>query len=523
MDRRKFLVTSAATSAFCAVQGSAYARLFEESPQAAPKEQPSPVSEETIREELREKLRSDPLRPQFHLLAKANWMNDPCAPRFFRGHYHMFFQHNPGAAIWGDMHWSHAISPDLIHWKHMPMALSPTPGFFDADGCFTGSVFPGGDDGTILYTAVSKSTVELETIRGKGLREVQCLAISTDDDLRTWKKLDKPVLDGPPSGLKVTGFRDPCPWKDGDIWYLGLGSGFPHVGGAVLLYRSADGRNWTYLHPLAQGSSPAETGEMWECPDFFPLGDKHVLLYSARHKVRWEVGTFDKHELAFHAETKGLLDHGSYYAAKSMLDANGRRILWGWVEETRSTQDCIAAGWAGVMALPRVLTLGTDNELRMELPPEFHSLCHNVETLQKAHSSATVAAALSNMPIQNRSGMIACTFRAGESAFGLELRDSSQAAPLFAIKYDNANGKPSVTIADQTLPLSPDRNGISILNLWMDGSVIETFVDNKAAMTARCYLPSSGDLRLAWTGETAALKSLTVSRVTPISDDRLTT
>jgi beta-fructofuranosidase len=524
MNRRKFLVASAATSALCAVHSSAYTGLFEESQQAAtPKERLSPALVEPAADQFREKLRRDPLRPQFHLLAKANWMNDPCAPRFFRGDYHMFFQSNPGAAVWGDMHWSHAISPDLIHWKHMPMALSPTPGSYDADGCFTGSVFPDGESATVLYTAVSRSTVALETIRGRGLREVQCLATSTDADLRTWKKLDKPVLDSPPPGLKITGFRDPCPWKDGDIWYLGLGSGFPHVGGAVLLYRSTDGRNWTYLHPLAQGNSPADTGEMWECPDFFPVRDKHVLLYSAKHKVHWEVGTFDRRELLFHSETRGLLDHGSYYAAKSMVDAKGRRILWGWVEETRSAEECVAAGWAGAMALPRVLTLGSDNELRMEVPPEFHSLRHNVKSLQKADSTETVATALANLPIQTRAGMVVCTFKAGERAFGLELGASGQSAPLFAIKYDNAIGKPSVTIADQTLPLSPDRDGISTLNLWMDGSVIETFVDNKAAMTARCYAPSSGDLHLAWSGETAALKSLTVSGVTPISDDRLTT
>ena len=94
----------------------------------------------------------DPLRPQFHLLPRANWMNDPCAPRFFRGQYHMFFQYNPGAAVWGDMHWAHAVSPDLIHWKHLPVALSPTLGGYDAAGCFTGSVLPGAEVPTILYT-----------------------------------------------------------------------------------------------------------------------------------------------------------------------------------------------------------------------------------------------------------------------------------------------------------------------------------------------------------------------------------
>ena len=202
-----------------------------------------------------------------------------------------------------------------------------------------------------------------ETIRGEGLREVQCLATSTDPDLRTWKKLDKPVLEAPPPGLQVTGFRDPCPWKDGDTWYLGVGSGFNKVGGAVLLYTSRTGRNWTYLHPLAQGKwngstkiNPVDTGEMWECPDFFPLGDKHVLLYSTEGKVYWEVGTFDKSDLRFHSETKGLLDHGSYYAMKSMVDAKGRRILWGWVQETRTPEECESCRMGGRDgAAPRAL------------------------------------------------------------------------------------------------------------------------------------------------------------------------
>ncbi|MEA2543525.1 MAG: beta-fructofuranosidase, partial [Acidobacteriaceae bacterium] len=124
MNRRKFLVSSLTSSAMCALRSRLVLALDE---QAA----------------LREKLMRDPLRPQFHLLPPANWMNDPCAPRFFSGRYHMFFQYNPGAAVWGDIHWAHAVSPDLIHWKHLPVALSPTPGSYDAYGCFTGSVLPG--------------------------------------------------------------------------------------------------------------------------------------------------------------------------------------------------------------------------------------------------------------------------------------------------------------------------------------------------------------------------------------------
>jgi beta-fructofuranosidase len=468
---------------------------------------------------LREKLMRDPLRPQFHLQPQANWMNDPCAPRFFRGQYHMFFQYNPGAAVWGDMHWAHAVSPDLMHWRHLPVALSPTPGSSDAAGCFTGSVLPGVEIPTILYTGVTRSSPEHETIRGEGMREVQCLATSTDPELRTWKKLDKPVLDGPPPGLRITGFRDPCPWKDGDIWYLGVGSGLNKVGGALLLYTSKDGRNWTYLHPLAQGkwnggtnSNPVDTGEMWECPDFFPLGGKHVLLYSTERKVYWEVGVFDKRDLRFHSETRGLLDHGSYYAMKSMVDAKGRRILWGWVEETRTPEECRAAGWAGAMALPRVLSLGNDNQLHMEVPPEFASLRANTKSLRSPQGLAAVS-------IKDRAAELVFSFEAGDSACSLELR--AGATPLFAIRYDGGN-KRGASIGGQTVPLSPDSDGVSTVHLWFDGSVIEAFADSKEAMTARCYIPSPGAIQLGWTGAADAMKSLTVSDVTPISHDRLT-
>jgi beta-fructofuranosidase len=460
-------------------------------------------------ETLREKLMHDPLRPQFHLLPQANWMNDPCAPRFFGGQYHMFFQHNPGAAVWGDMHWAHATSPDLVHWKHLPIALSPTPGSYDAYGCFTGSVLPGVDTPSILYTGVTRCSPQQETIRGEGIREVQCLATSTDSELRTWKKFDNPVLENPPR--PVTGFRDPCPWKDGDTWYLGVGSGFSKVGGAVLLYSSRDGRHWSYLHPLAQGewnqgthTNPVDTGEMWECPDFFPLGDKHVLLYSTERKVYWEVGVFDRGDLRFHREERGLLDYGSYYAMKSMPDSKGRRILWGWVQETRKPEECRAAGWAGCMALPRVLSLGPDHRLRMEVVPEFASLR---------------LAEPAGMRIKERAGEIVCKFRAGQMACGLELRGGE--SPLFVLRYEGG-GKREVTMGGKTVPLSPDGDGYSLLHLWIDGSVIEAFLDSREALTARCYTPSRDAIEVVGTGDRDSLKILAVSNLKPISADRLT-
>lgn len=87
------------------------------------------------------RLAHDPMRPQFHLLPAKNWMNDPNGPIYFNGRYHMFFQYNPRAATWGDMSWNHAVSSDMLHWSHLPLALTPTPGSPDAYGCFPAPQF----------------------------------------------------------------------------------------------------------------------------------------------------------------------------------------------------------------------------------------------------------------------------------------------------------------------------------------------------------------------------------------------
>src|SRR6476620_4558988 len=113
---------------------------------------------------LRARLAADPLRPQFHLLPASNWMNDPNGPIYWKGKYHMFFQYNPNAAVWGDMHWNHAVSEDMVYWKHLPIALAPTPGGPDKDGCFTGSIVVEKGVPTMLYTGVNP--------------EVQCYATS---------------------------------------------------------------------------------------------------------------------------------------------------------------------------------------------------------------------------------------------------------------------------------------------------------------------------------------------------------
>ena len=478
---------------------------------------------------LLEKLAHDPLRPQFHLVPQAGFVGDPCAPRFLGGEHHVFFHGSVGGRGW-----SHARSTDLIHWQHMPKAITPTEGSYDSYGTFTGSVLPGGEGASIIYTGVTRVSKEQETIRNEALREVQCIATSMDGDLRSWHKRDRPIIEAPPPGPKIVGFRDPFSWKDEDTWYAGIGSGFEHKGGVVLLYRSKDTRNWEYLHPLAEGtwngqlvSNPVGSGEMWECPDFFPLGDKHVLIYSTEHHVYWHVGAFDKRELRFHSERKGLLDDGAYYAPKSMLDGKNRRILWGWVQETRPREESRAAGWGGAISLPRVLTLGSDNELQMAVPPEFASMRTDTVNIRGPLDSEKFDSTLSKAVFPNRAGEVTCKFMPGQGrGCGLELQLLSGAGflPLLVMKFGGADGNFSVAVGDQTVPLRPDREGVSTIQMWIDGSVIEIFMDRTRVITTRSYTSPAepGKIQVVWSGEGRALKSLTVSGITPISNNRLT-
>ena len=465
-------------------------------------------------------LATDPRRPQYHLLPAANWMNDPNGPIYWKGHYHMFFQYNPNGAFWGDMHWAHAVSPDMVHWKHLPVALSPTPGGPDQDGCFSGSAVVNDGVPTFIYTGVAAVPKDQATLSDgqHNFRETQCIATCDQPLLTTWKKDPTPVIAAPPPGLAVTGFRDPCPWRLGDWWYLNVGSGVRGKGGMILLYRSRDFRHWEYLHPLVEGvmaagkapnaADPVATGEMWECPDFFKIRDKYVLIYSAEGKVFWQSGALDPASLLFHAEQRGILDYGTFYAPKAQLDKDGNRILWGWIPEKRPLEEYRASGWAGMMSLPRILDLDSTGRLTMRVLPA-------VEQLRGAEQAGTprivrdccgevqFKAPLSNEPL----------------TFSLRLQDgNSSGKDLIGIEWKPQEKK--VFLDGEEIPGADSGQKSIEINSYIDGSVVELFVNGGFAYTRRFYYPGAKapDIRVETSGPATDLK---IWQMKPISPDRL--
>jgi beta-fructofuranosidase len=457
------------------------------------------------------KMAADPHRPQYHLLPAANWMNDPNAPIYWQGKYHMFYQYNPNGAFWGDMHWGHAVSEDMMHWKHLPMAMAPTPGGADKDGVFSGCAVMDKGGVTAVYTGVNP--------------ESQCIATSSGD-LTAWNKFPgNPVIAGPPQGMDVAGFRDPAVWKEGDIWLMALGSGFRGKGGAVLLYESKDLRRWSYLHPLvigrmkegASAKDPVDSGEMWECPDFFPLGNKHLLIISTERVVKYLLGGYaDRH---LQPETMGGIDFGSYYAARTMTNTGERRILWGWITEGRSVEAQRAAGWSGAMSLPRELKLlGAQVQMRPAA---------EVEKLRGKRLGADAAGACLEIQAEIDPGeamQAGLKLRVAPDRSEQTLVYYDRQARLLCVDRSQSSTDAGADRAMQSGPFVLGRGEPLRLRIFLDGSVVEIFANDRFCLTARIYPAGarSTGVALYSSGGTAKMTLFEAWEMRPISADRLT-
>ncbi len=444
-------------------------------------------------------------------------MNDPNGPVFFNGKYHMFFQYNPRGAVWGNMSWNHAISADMLHWTHLPVALTPTPGSPDEYGVFSGTALTVGKRVYMVYTATRNSTPAVATLKdgGKPIQESQCIAWSDDPDLVHWTKDPNPVIPLPPRGLDITGFRDPSPWKQDGLYYMAVGSGVAKKGGCVLLYRSHDLKQWEYLHPLAEGvwngqhtANPCDDGEMWECPDFFALDGSHVLIYSTLGKVIWQSGTLDPATMRFNAKKTGVLDFDAFYAPKTQLDAQGRRILWGWIPERRPDAAMLKAGWSGMMSLPRVMRLDTDGTLRLQVLPQ-------TSVLRGASLPFLTSATGKTVLLQNANGELSIEGRKG-TAFQATV---SNGADTF-MKIEYLPERHVMVANGHEIQLQPADS--PTVHAFADASVVELILGQRVGYTQRFYStqPGAPDLQVHLTGATSSAHAW---KIQPISYDRLTT
>jgi len=452
----------------------------------------------------------DRYRPGYHFTAPRGWLNDPNGLIQWQGRYHMFYQHNPHEARWGHIHWGHAASDDLVHWVDLPIALAPEPGAPRDDGCWSGCAVNDHGVPTVVYTEV------------RGGVQLPCVATGSAD-LLTWRKHPRnPVITAPPAGVQVTGFRDHCVWREGENWCQIIGSGIVNQGGACFLYRGRNLLEWEYLGPLCAGSV-YDGDEMWECPDLFALGDRHILVLSPIPLGRavYLAGRYEAHR--FLPEARGDIDGcRDFYAPQSFVDERGRRLMVGWLREARDDSAQLAAGWSGAMSLPRLIVPRDDGRVGMEPAPDVAVL----RGPRYARAALDVPPAAWFILDDLHSDMleIAASLDPGAAErAGIAVRASPDRQEATVIAYERearrlvidrrcagSGASDSPTIA---LPLAPGET--LDLRIFVDRSIIEVFANGYVCLSARVYpvRDDSDGVALFAEGGTARLLSFEAWRM----------
>ena len=307
----------------------------------------------------------DSERPAFHATPTIGWMNDPNGFSMYRGECHLFYQYHPYSNEWGPMHWGHLKTRDFLRWERLPAALAPDEKY-DASGCFSGSAveLPDGRQ-LLMYTGVQRSHNAEGFIQDV---QTQCVAVGDGADYE--KCALNPVLAGKdlPEGGSTIDFRDPKVWREGDTFYAVIGNRTEDDSGAILMYKSGDGLRWELVRTLDRCRN--QYGRMWECPDFFPLDGKQILITSpqdmrpiglefhAGNGTLCLIGGYDP-ERGFTRERVQAIDYGlDFYAPQTLLAPDGRRIMIAWMQNWNTVNaKPFHCRWFGQMTLPRELSV----------------------------------------------------------------------------------------------------------------------------------------------------------------------
>lgn len=493
-----------------------------------------PVTSETYNE---------PHRPQFHFSPPANWMNDPNGMVYYEGEYHLFYQYYPDSTVWGPMHWGHAVSPDLVHWENLPVALYP-----DSLGLiFSGSAVIdwnntsgfGTDDNPPMIAIFTHHDLEKELAKKETDYEYQSIAYSLDKG-RTWTKYaGNPVV---PNVEKVKDFRDPkVIWDEDSKQWVMVFAAWDHV----KIYGSPNLIDWTHLSDF--GHEWGSHVGVWECPDLFPMtmegsSDKYWVLIQSMggnshpnggSSTQYFVGHFDGKEFTIDNDfaasvrpdkvTEGesvnegermvWLDYGrDNYAGVTWADVpeeDGRRIFLGWMSNWNYAQVVPTKKWRSAMTLPRTLTLHeTDKGPRLHVNPvkEVGGLIDGIHKIdaQPLSAESDLKLPINNLPVTGafELNLVFNTQEMEEnSKFNITLFNTKE--EFLQISYEHASksfyvdrrsaGDDSFSddfAARRSVAPLMDRKGSHRVKVLFDVSSLELFVDDGQLSVTEIFFPS---------------------------------
>jgi len=426
----------------------------------------------------RERLLGDPFRPGYHFVTPEGRCMpfDPNGAIFWKGRYHLFYIFQDARGH----NWGHASSTDLFHWRHHPTGL--------VAGMFSGNCFVNKDGRpTMCYHQV-----------GQG----NAMAVAVDDELNQWQKLQSnPITPktapGDPHHDKYRSW-DPYGWLEGKTYYAIFGGERPGI-----VRSDGLGGPWKYVGDLlANTVEGVSIHEDVSCADFFKIGDKRMLLcISHRLGCRYYLGDWKNEQFhpTFH-EKMSWVDN-SFFAPESLLDDQGRRIMWAWIFDSPGFATRMSYGWSGTMSLPRVLSLGEDGRLRMDPPQEIERLRYNGK--KRANLTINADSELVLQGIGGNSIELCLEISAADARqFGVKVCRSPKGEEETPVYYDAIEKKLKVDTGKSSLAEGPKnveagplelKPGETLkLRVFVDKSVVEVFANGRQAVMRRIY-PSRED------------------------------
>lgn len=471
-------------------------------------------------------LTGDYTRPQFHGGPYQFWMNEPHAPMYYNGMYHLFFQENMTGPYWRLIYWGHLVSSDMVNWKPVKEAITSTEDSVVPDGVWSGgSTLDKNGVPLLFFTAGNDSYSKVE-----GLISNQNVGVAypkdlSDPELTEWVIYDELAVIQKEGEGRTREFRDPSVWKIGDTWCMVLCSGSTTgVGGSVLLYTTdtlelrEDGTidmNWQYRGPVYEmPHQPTMYGTSWELPVLLPLTNeagtisKYVFIISpapageADNKIYYWLGSFDLGSGKFtpdeaFGDTPRLLDYGCnvFTGPSAFRDpVSGDVVMFSIMQDQRSALDQGASGWAHTVGLARKLWL-TDDGSDVKIAP-----IEAIKTLEEQVlvSEANISMASANEKLAAVKGdmlHIQVTADVSKAAqFGIDLKKGGW-MDCTSYTYDAAsqtihgwtnNKAPSASTQSVSGPLSC-KDGILEMDIYVDRSLVEAFFNKDKAITTRAY------------------------------------
>lgn len=437
-------------------------------------------------------------RPVFHFSSPTGWINDPNGFSEYQGEYHLFYQYYPYATHWDSMHWGHAKSSDFVKWEYLPAAMAPDKEY-DNFGVFSGTAMEEGDKQILVYTGVKEETLENGE---KRITQNQCLAIG--DGKNYEKAAENPIIPGDllPEGDSREDFRDPKIWKEDGRYYVVAGNRNADGSGQIVLFYSDDLKKWSFGSVLEKCNN--ELGKMWECPDFFKLDDKHILLISPQdikaenpefhngNNTAFLLGNYDKGQMKFHRTELQSVDYGlDFYAPQTMLTKDGRRIMIGWMQSWDNHMCPSDYQWSGMMTVPRELSV---KEGRVYQVPVRE--LENYRTNEVSYTNVSVGEEMVCKGVEGRTADISLYMK-GEDYSKFRVKVASNGKYYSEIVYDRAekiltfdrtySGYGRDVISTRSMVIDGDYQELK-LRILIDKYSVEIFVnEGRQVMTSLIY------------------------------------